>query len=60
MAGDCFSQVHVVLDYLLPWLQPLGILLSMLTADTVLIDTQRSTLAEDALPDAAARRVRAG
>lgn len=59
-ADDRFSQVQVVFDYLLPWAQPPGILVSELTAPTVIVDTNRSLLAEAGLPDGRTVRLLTG
>jgi ApeA N-terminal domain 1 len=59
-ADDRFTHVLFDLDHLLPWVQPSGILRSGLTAPVVEVDTQRSTLAEAAIPDGRIVRILTG
>src|SRR6266702_742302 len=51
IAEDRFSQVWVVLDYLMPWAQPPGIVHAEPAAATFTIDPHRSTLGENTLAD---------
>lgn len=53
IAEDHFNQARVVLDYLMPWVQPPGIVHAEPTASTftIDIDPHRSTLAETMLAD---------
>lgn len=51
LTEDHFEQVTVVFDYLMAWVRPPGIVDAGPTAETFTINSQRSALAETALPD---------
>lgn len=57
---DSFSQVLVVFDYLMPWVQPPGIMGGEIGVDSFTARTQRVTLAETTLDDGTLVRLIAG
>ncbi len=57
---DTFSQVTVVLDYLMPWMRPPAILRSSLTDALVTIDAAQHALATAKLDDGATIRLITG
>jgi hypothetical protein len=60
IGNDAFSQMVVIFDYLMPWVQPPGILRSELLAPSVTVETQPTVLAETTLGDGIAVRLVTG
>jgi ApeA N-terminal domain 1/Apea-like HEPN len=60
IATDSFSQLTVVLDYLMPWTRPPAILRSSLTDPLVTLDTERHELATARLGDGTTVRLITG
>jgi hypothetical protein len=50
-SGDAFSQMVVIFDYLMPWVQPPGIMRGDLFSHSFTVETQQTTLAETVLGD---------
>lgn len=60
MTGDVVSKVTVVFDYLMPWVQPTGIVRGDLFSSRFAIETERVTLEEADLDDRRKVRLLAG
>jgi ApeA N-terminal domain 1 len=60
IGADAFSQMVVIFDYLMPWVQPPGILRSELLSPSVTFETQPAVLAEATLGDGTAVRLVSG
>jgi hypothetical protein len=50
-SGDAFSQMVVIFDYLMPWVQPPGIIRGDLLSPSFTVETQQATLAQTELGD---------
>ena len=51
ISGDGFSQMTVIFDYLMPWVQPPGIVRHELLSSSLTVETQQATLAQTELGD---------
>jgi len=51
ISGDAFNQMTVIFDYLMPWVQPPGIIRHDLLSSSFTVETQQATLAQIELGD---------
>ena len=51
ISGDAISQMTVIFDYLMPWVQPPGIIRHDLLSSSFTVETQQATLAQAELGD---------